>query len=130
MKKAMFKIVVLLIGVMIVTGCATTENKALGLSSSSDGLVIKAPGSLGTGSTSMVDLWLADNCFSYGSAPAIEKDKKTQIVFTMTKRRSFLGAVFGIDDTSCSMVYIGTPNESAEETAKRISALTSVVESK
>lgn len=123
--KKVFVMLGLVIAAMAMNGCVT-ENKALGLASSSSGLVVKAPGSLMSGSTSAVDIWFADNCSTYASAPSIQEGEKTQIVFTMTKRRSFFGALFGIDATSEAFTYIGNPGETADETVKRVNAFTSV----
>ena len=108
------------------TGCVT-ENKALGLSSSTDGFYVEAPGELTSGSATLAKIGLVDNCFSYGSAPAIKEGEKTQVVFTMTKRRSFFGALFGVDATSSAFTYIGMPGESADDTVKRVNALNKVL---
>jgi hypothetical protein len=125
MKKVSLFVAMLALGGLL-TGCVT-ENKALGLSSSTDGFYVEAPGELSSGSSSLVKLGLVDNCFSYASAPAIEDGKKTQIVFTVTKRRSFFGAIFGVDATSSSFTYIGMPGESADDTVKRVDALNKVL---
>lgn len=125
--KKFYVLAVLVLIALFVSGCVT-ENKAVGLSSNSDGFAIKAPGSPTTGSASFVDICLVDNCFSYASAPALKGTDKTQIVFTMSVRRSFFGALFGVDSTSSSMTYIGNPGESAEETATRIKAFRGAME--
>lgn len=121
------KKVMLLIGMgLLLNGCVT-ENKAVGLSNGVGGFKLEVVGSATTGSYPMPQIWVAGDTFSYGSAPAIDKDKTAQIVFTMAKRRSFFGSLFGVDDVSMSMTYIGTPGETADDTVKRLKALTSVV---
>ncbi len=125
--KKFYALAILVMVALFVSGCVT-ENKAVGLSSGSDGFIVKAPGSFQTGSTSFVDIWLASNCFSYASAPALKDKERTQIVFTMSIRRSFFGSLFGVDSTSSTMTYIGNPGETAEETAKRLKAFKSVMD--
>lgn len=127
--KKMIVMIAGLLGLMLLVGCAT-ENKALGFSNGIQGFELEVMASATTGSLPFPKIWIASDTFSYASAPVVKDGEKTQVVFTMTKRRSFFGSLFGVDDTSCSMVYIGTPNESAEDTVKRINVLTSTLESK
>lgn len=109
---------------ILAAGCVT-ENKAVGLSDSSNGFMVRATGSVTTGSYPFPELWLAGNQFSYASSPLVKKDDQvTSIpVFTMTAHRSFFGSLFGIDDTSYSLSYIGCPGETAEQTAGRVKAI-------
>ena len=113
---------------LYMSGCVT-ENKAVGFSNGIEGFKLEVTGSASTGSYPLPQIWLAGDTFSYASAPALKEGDKTQIVFTATTRRSFFGSLFGIEDTSSSMSYIGNPNETAAETAKRIKALKSVMSS-
>lgn len=124
----MYKKILLIVGLcLFVTGCVT-EHKAVGVSNGIEGFKLEVVGSATGSSMPFPIIWLANDTFSYASAPAIKKDEATQVVFTMTKRRSFFGSLFGIDDSSISMSYIGLPNESADDTAKRINSFTGIVD--
>ena len=103
------------------SGCVT-EHKALGFSSGVNGFEAELVANAASGSFPFPSIRFLNGTFSYASAPAVKENEKTQVVFTMTSRRSFLGSLFGIDDTSFSMSYIGNPGETAEETVKRINA--------
>lgn len=115
-----------LAGVIILLAGCVTENKAVGLSNGAGGFMLETTASASTGSIPTPTIWLAGNVLSYASAPALDDGKKTQVVFTMCKRRSFFGSLFGVDDSSTSMSYIGSPGESAEETAKRLSVFENI----
>lgn len=124
MKIKMIVSLMIMSSVILFSGCVT-ENKAIGLSDSSNGFMVRATGSVTTGSYPFPELWLAGNQFSYASSPIINKtDQVTSIpVFTMTSHRSFFGSLFGIDDTSYSLSYIGCPGETAEQSAARVRAI-------
>lgn len=125
MKKVLLMIVSLSIIIIMGSGCVT-QDKAVGLSDGVDGFFLRLTGSPATGSTPAPELWCASNVFSYASSPIMEQGKTNSVVFTMSKRRSFFGSVFGVDDTSTTFSYIGTPGEKPEETSKRMEAFSSV----
>ena len=122
----LFFMLLLLIAVplLLFSGCVT-KDKALGMSDGSNGFIVKVTGSATTGSYPMPEIWLAGNQFSYASSPIIKKDDNvTSIpVFTMGARRSFFGALFGVNDISYTMSYIGVPGETAKATGERIGAI-------
>jgi len=109
---------------LALTGCLA--DKAVACSNGIDGLKVETTGSASSGSMPMPNVWYAQDCFSYASAPSLPKDATTQVVFTYAKKRSFLGSLFGVDDTAETMSYIGAPNETANDTEKRVKALRSV----
>jgi len=123
--KTTILVVTIITVVMGLAGCVT-EKKAVGMSDGVEGFFVRLTGSPATGSTPAPELWCASNVFSYASAPKMKKGETNAVVFTMSKRRSFFGSVFGVDDTSTTMSYIGAPNESATETEKRINSFAKV----
>jgi hypothetical protein len=118
--KRLFKIGAMVSFIIIVcTGCVT-QDKAVGLSDGANGFFFRLTGSPTTGSVPAPELWCASNVFSYASAPKVKSGETNAVIFTMSKRRSFFGSLFNVDDTSVTMSYIGAPGESAAETEKRV----------
>lgn len=122
------KKVVMFVSIVIVicmVGCVT-ENKALGISNANDGIVARASTNpAGGGMNILPELFYAQNCFSYASSPFIVKDSNTTCarVFTMAKKKSFLGSLFGVDDAGLTMTYISSLNETPEQTVAIINAI-------
>lgn len=126
--RKLFQIVGLLILSVVLSGCVT-ENKAVGLSSATDGLAARATANPAGGALPFLPeaIW-TQTCFSYASSPfAVASEKMTCArIFTMAKKKSFLGSLFGIDDSAESMSYIGSPNDTAEQTVAILNAAKSV----
>jgi hypothetical protein len=112
--------------IMMMCGCSSLENKAVGISDSTSGFYLQTTASTSTTSLPSPTLWIARNQISVATAPVVDDGKKTQIVFTMSKSRSFFGSLFGIDDSAVTFSYIGSPNESPEDTVKRFEAFDKV----
>lgn len=118
----------MIIGMIALSGCVT-ENKAIGMSNANDAIVVRASSNPASGGTNiMPELFYGQNCFSYASSPFVEKDKAYQCarVFTMAKKKSFLGSLFGIDDAGETISYVSTLNETPEQTLAIINALKSI----
>ena len=130
MKRSMFVIGLLAAVMLFASGCVT-ENKAVGISEASDGLAARVSSNPAAGgSLSMLPeaIWI-QTCFSYASSPFVLASDKTQCarVFTMAKKKSFLGSLFGIDDSAETMSYIGNPNDTAEQTVAILNAAASAL---
>jgi len=110
----------------ILSGCESLTGKAVGISNSTSGFYLQTTASAQTTSLPSPTIWIARNQISLATAPAVEAGKQTQPVFTMSTSRSFFGSLFGIDDSSYTMSYIGTPGETASDTAKRLEALNKI----
>lgn len=126
MKKVVM--VVSIVMVICMVGCVT-ENKALGISNANDGIVARASTNPASGGMNILpELYYAQNCFSYASSPFVTKDSNMTCarVFTMAKKKSFLGSLFGVDDAGLTMTYISSLNETPEQTVAIINAIKTV----
>ena len=111
---------------VILSGCESLTGKAVGISNSTSGFYLQTTASAETTSLPSPTIWIARNQISVATAPAVEAGKQTQPVFTMSTSRSFFGSLFGVDDSAVTISYIGTPGETASDTAKRLEALNKV----
>lgn len=113
------------LSLLLFTGCSTLENKAFALGSGVDAFKLETSGGVSTG-TVLPNLILGGAVNTLATAPAVADGAKTQVVFVRSKRNSFFGELFGIDAVTESVSYIGTPGETAEETAERLRAFASL----
>lgn len=119
-------IALLLMAVLcLVSGCSTLENKAFALGSGVDAFKLETSGGVSTG-TVLPNLILGGAVNTLATAPAVADGAKTQVVFVRSRRNSFFGELFGIDAVTESVSYIGSPGETAEETAERMKAFASL----
>ena len=109
----------------LASGCSTLENKAFALGSGVDAFKLETSGGVSTG-TVLPNLILGGAVNTLATAPAVADGAKTQVVFVRSRRNSFFGELFGIDAVTESVSYIGTPGETAEETAERLKAFASL----
>lgn len=118
----------LLVAVLcLLSGCSTLENKAFALGSGVDAFKLETSGGVSTG-TVLPNLILGGAVNTLATAPAVADGAKTQVVFVRSRRNSFFGELFGIDAVTESVSYIGSPGETAEETAQRMKAFASLDE--
>jgi len=117
-----FLMMMMLLAVSVVlTGCSSLENKAVGIGSGVDAFKIETSGSISSG-TVLPNIIAGGAVNTLATAPVLKDGEKTQVVYVHTRRTSFFGEIFGIDAATESTSYIGAPNESAEDTAKRLAA--------
>lgn len=107
---------------LIFTGCTALADKAVGVAGGVDAVKIETTGSTSTG-TLLPNITVGGAVSAIATAPSIENGKTSAPVFTMSRRNSFFGELFGIDSSTTAMAYIGTPGESAADTAKRVESL-------
>ena len=107
------------------TGCSALENKAFALGSGVDAFKLETSGGVSTG-TVLPNLILGGAVNTLATAPAVADGAKTQVVFVCSRRNSFFGELFGIDAVTESVSYIGSPGETAEETATRVEAFSKI----
>lgn len=98
-----------------------------GASSSSSKLKVETSGSTSTG-TVLPNIIAGGAVSAIATSPAVDEGKTVAPVFSKAKRNSFFGELFGIDCSTTAIVYIGTPGETAEETAKRMEAIQKISE--
>ena len=106
-------------------GCATLENKALALGSGVDAFKLETTGSVSSG-TLLPNIIAGGAVNTLATAPVIQPGSTTQIVFVKARRTSFFGELFGIDASTESVSYIGSPGETAAETAARFEAFSKI----
>ena len=104
------------------TGCAGLEDKAVSMASAVDAVKIETTGSVSSG-TVLPNIIMGGAVNSICTAPAWTGKITAQPTYSKSRRNSFFGSLFGIDNTTESISYIGVPGETAEETAKRCTAL-------
>ncbi len=122
--KKIFAIITFGIAIMI-SGCASLEDKAVAIGSAVDTLKIETTGSTTSG-TLLPNLIMGGAVSAIATSPLITKtngDKTSSPVYVKVKRTSIFAAIFNLDATTESVCYIGIPGESSDETLKRIEAL-------
>lgn len=105
----------------LLSGCSALESKAVAISSGVDAFKLETIGGVTTG-TVLPNLILGGAVNTIATAPAVAEGTQTQVVFVKAKRNSFFGELFGIDASTESVSYIGSPGETAAETAARFEA--------
>jgi hypothetical protein len=99
------------------------------MSTATDGFLVRASSNPAMGGTNVLpEVLFSKVCMSYASSPFISDKEKVKCarVFTMAKNRSFFGTVFGIEDNAETMTYIGSPNDSVEDTINIIKAFSTL----
>lgn len=105
----------------LLAGCSALESKAVGIGSGVDAFKLETVGGVSSG-TILPNLILGGAVNTIATAPAVADGTETQVVFVKVRRNSFFGELFGIDASTESISYIGTPGETAAETAARFDA--------
>ena len=114
---------------LVLTGCAALENKAVAIGSGVDAFKLETTGSTSSG-TVLPNLIAGGAVNTLATAPAIQEGTQTQVVFVKSRRNSFFGELFGIDASTESISYIGAPNETPEATAARFEAFAKVMKAR
>lgn len=110
---------------IILTGCAALETKAVAVASGVDAVKIETTGSVTTG-TVLPNIIMGGAVNSICTAPAMDAGKTAQPTYSKSRRNSFFGSLFGVDNTTETIAYTGVPGETADETAKRCQALSAL----
>ena len=105
----------------LLSGCSALESKAVAISSGVDAFKLETIGGVSSG-TILPNLIVGGAVNTIATAPAVAEGTQTQVVFVKAKRNSFFGELFGIDASTESISYIGSPGETAAETAARFDA--------
>ena len=105
----------------LLSGCSALESKAVAISSGVDAFKLETIGGVTSG-TILPNLIVGGAVNTIATAPAVTEGTQTQVVFVKAKRNSFFGELFGIDASTESISYIGSPGETAAETASRFDA--------
>lgn len=104
------------------TGCAGLEDKAVAVAGGIDAMKIETTGSISSG-TVLPNIIVGGAVNSVCTAPAVDNGKTAQPTYSKSRRNSFFGSLFGVDNTTETIAYTGVPGETADETAKRCKAL-------
>lgn len=110
-----------LLTLFAVSGCSALESKSVAISSGVDAFKLETIGGVTTG-TVLPNLILGGAVNTIATAPAIADGTQTQVVFVRARRNSFFGELFGIDASTESVSYIGSPGETAADTVARFEA--------
>ena len=110
-----------LLALLVTPGCSALESKAVAIGSGVDAFKLETTGSVSSG-TLLPNIIAGGAVNTLATAPAIQQGNTTQVVFVKARRNSFFGELFGIDASTESVSYIGSPGETAEETAARFEA--------
>ena len=105
----------------LLSGCSALESKAVAISSGVDAFKLETIGGVTSG-TILPNLIVGGAVNTIATAPAVAEGTQTQVVFVKARRTSFFGELFGIDASTESVSYIGSPGETASETATRFEA--------
>lgn len=105
----------------LLAGCSALESKAVAISSGVDAFKLETIGGVSSG-TILPNLIVGGAVNTIATAPAVAEGTQTQVVFVKAKRNSFFGELFGVDASTESISYIGSPGETAAETAARFDA--------
>lgn len=126
--KKLALIIAAIAATVTLAGCYNLEQKAVSVNTTADGIKVETAGSASTG-TVLPNLCFAELITQVATVPvlpATDKDGKpnvSQVLYQKTVRNSFLGSVFGIDNKTTAITYIGPIGESADDTVKRVNAL-------
>ena len=110
-----------LLALLVTPGCTALESKAVAIGSGVDAFKLETTGSIASG-TLLPNLILGGATNTLATAPVIVDGGETQVVFVRSRRRGFFGQLLGIDAGTESISYIGSPGETAAETAARFEA--------
>ena len=114
-----------LLTLFLLSGCSALESKAVAISSGVDAFKLETIGGVTSG-TILPNLIVGGAVNTIATAPAVAEGTQTQVVFVKARRTSFFGELFGIDASTESVSYIGSPGETAAETAARFEAFSKI----
>lgn len=108
--------------VLLLSGCAALETKAVAVASGIDAMKVETTGSVSSG-TVLPNIIVGGAVNSICTAPIMDAGKTAQPTYSKSRRNSFFGSLFGVDNTTETIAYTGVPGETADETVKRCKAL-------
>lgn len=112
--------------VLTLCACASLSEKSVAVASRVDALKIETSGSASSGTISPnIMVGGGANCLS--TSRAFLDSERAVPTFSYSSSGSFFGSLFGLDVSSTTMTYTGSVDESAAETAARLSALEKMV---
>ena len=117
-----FMLVVLALAAVMFAGCSALESKAVAIGSGVDAMKLETSGSVSSG-TILPNIIVGGAVNSICTAPIVKEGETAQPSYSKVRRNSFFGSLFGINDTTETISYIGVPGETAADTAARASAL-------
>ena len=109
----------------LLSGCTSLVDKAVGIASAVDAVKVETSGSLASG-TILPNITLGGAVNAIATSPAVESGKTAAPVYPRSRRNSFFGDLFGVDNSTEAISYIGVPGETADDTVKRVNALSGV----
>ncbi len=107
--------------VLLLSGCAALETKAVAVASGVDAVNIRVDRQCIDRTVPDI-IWVARSIRS-APPPVMDNGKTAQPTYSKSRRNSFFGSLFGVDNTTETIAYTGVPGETADETAKRCKAL-------
>lgn len=111
---------------MLFCSCSNLENKAFGAAGGVDAIKIETSGGSTTG-TLLPNLTAGGAVSAIATSPSCETGKTGSPVFSMSKRNSLFGELFGINCSTTAVVYIGTPGESSKDTENRLKVINELI---
>lgn len=125
--KKIIEFLVALVAVVTLAGCASLAGKAVGAAGAVDALKIESSGSTSTG-TPTPNIIAGGAVSAVATSPSMEDGKTAAPVFSYARRSSFFGSLFGLDCDTIAAVYIGSPGETAADTAARMNAISAAID--
>ena len=104
---------------VILFGCANLKEKSVGAAGTVSAIKIESSGGASTW-TALPNVLLGGAAFAFADSPDSDRP-----VYAHAERSSIISKIFGLGMDDSATVYIGTANETAEDTAKRLKALRS-----
>lgn len=101
---------------VLLSSCASLENKAVGAAGTVSAIKIESAGGSTTG-TPLPNVLLGGAAFAFADSPDSGRP-----VYARAARSSIISKLFGLGMDDEAVVYIGVHNESAAETASRLKA--------
>jgi hypothetical protein len=99
-------------------GCASLSGKSVGGAGTVSAIKIETAGSAASGSP-LPNVMLGGAAFAVATSP----DSERRPIYARAARSSIISRLFGLGMDDCAVVYIGVPDETADETAIRVNAL-------
>lgn len=111
---------------LALAACASLSEKSVAVATRTDALRIESSGSAASGTLAPnIVVGGASNCVS--TSKAFLDSERAVPTFAYSESASFFGSLFGLDVGSKSMTYTGAVDETAEEIAARLRALSSFI---
>lgn len=112
------------IALLTLCSCAALKEKSVAIASRTDAFRIETSGSAHS-ATVAPNIMIGGGGNSLSTSHAFSDSEKSVRTISYTQSASFFGALFGLDLTSETLSYIGTPDESGKEVAHIIRAIRS-----